>query len=309
MIRTPIGYPGSKNRVIDRILERIPDDVEDWRECFFGGGSVTLSYLQSPKCNAKTITVCELSPEVWAFWQGTKLHAPEVAEIAKRWFTEKAPTQLILKGMSPNDPDYARIEAEAEAEGVELWKWTQEVDCSQLTLAERAARFFITNRISFSSMTDSGSLSKDNFKKFRLEHVQKLIDIQPVLAKIDIRNVSFEELFKDCDPEKTFMFLDPPYIRQGETSPMYGKNGDTHTGFPHQKLADMLREAKFRWLMTYDDSIEVRRLYQQWATLEEFRFTYTMGGKTAEDALAGEELFISNYTLKQKSQDDLLAML
>lgn len=308
MIRTPLGYPGSKNKCIDQILELIPDGIEDWRECFFGGGSITLSYLQSPKCTAKTLTVCELSPEVWAFWQGTKLHAPEAAEIAKRWFTEKAPTQLLLNSMDPSDPEYAKIEEEAIAEGRELWKWTQEVDCSKLTLAERAARFFIVNKISFSSMSDSGSMSKDNFKGFKLEMTQKMIDIQPLLQKIDIRNVSFEELFKDVDKDKTFIMMDPPYITQGQSSPMYGRNGNTHTGFPHDEYARLTKELECRWLVTYDDSIRVRKLFQG-CYVKPFKITYTMAGKTSEDALAGEELFIANYDITEKPVEDLFDML
>src|SRR5690554_3921902 len=108
MIKTPLGYPGSKNKAMDQILPIIPDGIEDWRECFFGGGSMTLTYMQSHKCTAKRFTVCELSPEVWAFWQGVKLHAVEAAEIAKKWFSEKAPTQLILSGMHPSEENYEK---------------------------------------------------------------------------------------------------------------------------------------------------------------------------------------------------------
>lgn len=304
MIKTPLGYPGSKNKAMDLILPLIPDDIEDWRECFFGGGSVTLTYLQSSKCRVKTLTVCELSPEVWAFWQGTKLHAPEVAEIVKKWFSEKAPTQLILSGMKETDEDYARIEEEAIEEGRELWKWTQEVDCSKLTLAERAARFFIVNKISFSSMSDSGSLSKMHFKEFKFDLVKKLLDIQPILQKIDIRNVSYEELFKDVDEKKTFIFMDPPYYNQGKSSPMYGRKGDTHTGFNHDKFAEDTKKLKCRWLITYDDSIKVRRMFKG-CNIETFKLTYTMAMQSAEDALAGEEVFIANYNIAEDTSEDL----
>jgi len=308
MIKTPVGYPGSKNKAMEQILPLIPDDVEDWRECFFGGGSVTLTYIQSSKCRAKTFTVCEISPEVWAFWQGVKLHAKEAGEIAKGWFLEKAPTQLILKNTNEDDVNYKRIEEEAIKEGRELWKWTQEVDCSKLSLAERAARFFIVNKISFSNMSDSGSISLDNFKKFNIDNVQRMLDIQPILQKIDIRNVSFEELFENAHKDKTFMFLDPPYYNQGINSPMYGKDGDTHTGFPHEKLASMLKSARFRWLLTYDDSIKIRRLYKG-CNIKPFLLTYTMAGKYSTDSLAGEELFISNYNIVEEPCDDMFDIL
>ena len=49
-------------------------------------------------------------------------------------------------------------------------------------------------------------------------------------------------------------------------------------------------------MMTYDDSIAIRKWYdKEGIYLEPFKLTYTMAGKTATDALAGEELLISNY--------------
>ncbi len=302
MAKSPLSYPGGKFKALPKIIPLIPDNAKNWYECFFGGGSVSIGYIQSTKCSAETFTVCEISPEIWGFWEGTKLYAPEAQAIAKRWFTEKAPTQIAYYTTGNEE-----LLEQAIAEGRELWKWTQEVDCSQLSLAERAARTFIVNKISFSGMGDSGSISIDQFKNFRLDMTDKLLEIQPILKKIDIRNVSFEELFYEANknPDDNFMFLDPPYITQGETSPMYGRKGDTHKGFDHQFLARLCREAKFKWLMTYDDSPRVRRLYNG-LYLKEFQIPYTMAGKTAEDALAGEELFIANYDICEEDSFDTL---
>lgn len=298
-IKSPLSYPGGKWKALPQILPLVPYGVENWYESFFGGGSVSLGYLQSNKCTAKTLTVCELSPEIWGLWQGIKESAPEAAYIAQEWFKRDVPTQLKLSTMSGAEEDYKKVEEQAELEGRAFWKQLTTIDCKQLTLAQRAARTFLVNKISFSGMGDSGSISMDQFKNFRLDMVQKMLDVQPLLKKIDIRNVSYEELFYEANtrPDSSFMFLDPPYLTQGETSPMYGRNGDTHTGFDHQLLAKMCREAKFKWLMTYDDSIRIRKLYKG-LKIREFRLVYTMAGKTAEDALAGEEIFIANYNIE-----------
>ena len=76
-IRSPLRYPGGKWKAMPQILPLIPDNIEDWREPFFGGGSVTLFYLQSHKNTAKRVIVGDLSPEIWAFWQKTRLPSRE----------------------------------------------------------------------------------------------------------------------------------------------------------------------------------------------------------------------------------------
>ena len=106
-----------------------------------------------------------------------------------------------------------------------------------------------------------------------------------------------------------FIFLDPPYAKQ-EDSGLYGKNGSTHKGFPHQHFADFTKAMKCPWFITYDDSVIVRKLFQGKTALgtpcyfKTFKTIYTMAGKTAEDALAGEELFIANYDINNDNIED-----
>ena len=136
-------------------------------------------------------------------------------------------------------------------------------------------------------MGDSGTLSIDNFIKFKTDRVKDILNVQPLLKKMEIRNCSYEETMSDVDSSKTFIFLDPPYISQ-EKSGLYGRNGSTHKGFPHKDFAKFVRELDCRWLMTLDDSIKARRLYRGF-NIKPFKFSYTLAGKKSEDALDGEE--------------------
>lgn len=303
-IRSPLRYPGGKRKALPLILPLIPDGIEDWREPFFGGGSVTLGYIQSNIYTAKRLIVGDLSPEIWAFWQGVKIGADEVASIAKKWVIENVPLKFKLEQMYESDDDYESVFKDAIEEAKEFWKLLTTIDCNNLSLLERAARTFIVNQISFSGMGDSGTLSKEKFIEFKLSDVNKMLDVSPLLQKIEILHASFEETMADVDKDKSFIFLDPPYIAQ-EKSGLYGKGGDTHFGFPHKELADLCKKTECKWLMTLDDSVKARRLYR-WANIEPFKLSYTMGGKTAEDALAGEEIFIANYNIgSDASYDDI----
>lgn len=306
-IRPPISYPGGKWKALPQILELVPDDIEDWREPFFGGGSVTLGFIQSEKSSkCKKFIVGDLAKEQWAFWKGLQQNAKKVHDIAESWWIEKCPTQIRLQGLDENSDEYKSFEGQCEVEGRAFWAWSQSIDCDTLSLEERAARIFLVNRISFSGMGDSGSMSRDQLKGFRMHHLDKLDEVGPLLQHLEILNESFEVTMANTDDEKSFIFLDPPYCNQ-EKSGLYGRNGDTHKGFPHKEFARLCKQTKCKWLITYDDSIKVRKMFKgKGIYVKPFHIQYTMAGKTAEDALAGEELFIANYDIMEHESFDML---
>lgn len=305
MIYSGLAYPGSKRRVMDRLLPLFPDGIEDWREPFFGSGAVTFAFLQSSKAkDCKRLLVGDLAPEIWAYHYGCKTVPNEAVQIARDWFNREMTTYERFISTPVSSSDYDNIRLEFEAEGANLWEQLTTVDTSKMSIAERCARTFLTNRISFSGMGDSGSLSKIKLSKFRLEHINKITDISPLLERVEIVNEPFQVTMADTHPEKSFVFLDPPYYAQ-EGSGLYGKNGDTHKGFPHNEFAETTKNLNCKWFVTYDDSPLVRRLFRGYHIVP-IQFSYTLASKASEDALAGEELLIANYSIESdESYDDL----
>lgn len=396
-IRSPLRYPGGKFKAMPQIMPHIPANVKDWREPFFGGGSVTLYYLQ--RCLEgmpheitgeirevpKTITVGDFNPEIWAFWTGCRDCAYDAviesfniisdfntlyykqfddlnlrientssevytrfnSEVANKLETMCNHKVLEIKGAlsdlyesydvnndiysyetlyrvcakSRGDSDV--IKGELEALGIysdkaaelthaicdemfthakEMFDKYKNMEKEDHSLAWRCARQFIINRVSFSGMGDAGTLSKDQFMDFKMSDALKLVEVSPLLKNIDIRNVSFEEIMRlepmgGATKDEVYIFLDPPYLTQ-ESSGLYGKDGEMHLGFPHQLFIDECKRSPYKFLVTYDDSTQVRKKFRG-LVLKPFRLTYTMAGKTSDDALAGEELFIANFNLDE----------
>lgn len=304
MAQPVISYPGAKWRFWKFIKPYIPTDIKDYREPFFGGGSTGLCIADDPEfTHLERIVVGDLAPEIWALWQGIKDNAPDVVEIADRIFKDLCPTQPQLRLLSESDDEYAKLYEQVIAEGNKLWNWTQEVDCSELSIPERAARTFLVNKISFSGMGDSGTLSKERFIAYNPESLDRIILAQPLLKRMEIKNCSFEDTMADVKKNDTFIFLDPPYYKQ-EKSGLYGRGGNTHHGFPHEHFAEFTCNTDCRWFITYDDSVKVRKMFRSKALYNNKRckiipFTipggYVMAQRNAVDALAGEEVFILNY--------------
>ena len=337
MAKPVVSYPGAKWRFYPHMVDYFPLDMKVFIEPFFGGGSVSLSVADDPRfTKLERMIGGDLYTEMWSLWQGIKEDPAAVEEIATKWFKEKCPNQPLIhasgfvggearKYLAGGEMENFRtsdILTEADKkviedkialynlackEGQDFWNWSQTVDTTQMTTLERAARMILVNKISFSGMGDAGSLSKDQFCDFTLDKLQSMYDAHRLLQRVELYNVSFEETMKygnEGNPEDNFIFLDPPYAKQ-EDSGLYGKGGSTHKGFPHQHFADFTKAMKCKWFVTYDDSVIVRKLFAgntYFGTPCYFvPFTipggYTMAGKTAEDALAGEELFISNYDI------------
>lgn len=303
-----LSYPGAKWKAWPLIKPLIPRDITDWREPFLGGASISLLIAEDNEFHLEKMIVGDIATEIWAFWQGCKENAPAVVEKAKEIFSSWCPTQVQMQNMEPDTEEYIRLYEKAIEEGRKFWKWTQSVDCSKLSLVERAARTFLVNKISFSGMGDSGSLSKEQFMEFHFDKLNRILEAQPLLQKMDIRNCSFEETMQDVDPHKTFIFLDPPYYTQGQGNGLYGKGGDNHRTFPHEYFAEFVKSVNCRWLITYDDSIKVRRMFKGYY-IKPFQLTYTLAGTYSEDSLAGEEIFIANYDIMGGESEDLMDLL
>lgn len=309
MIKSILRYPGGKNKALSYLLERMPDGIEDWREPFFGGGSVSIGFLQSHKSkDCKRFVVGDLYAEVYHMWKVIQSNPQKMKEFVYEYMNKWCPTHEKLMDTpgfaynSKDNGDFTDEVAVAISEGKKFWEWASTVDCNTLTPEERAARFLIINRTSFSGMGDSGSMTADQLFGFKASDCEKVDELHKLLQPLEILNASFEVTVDSCNEERGFIFYDAPYYAQSKT-PMYGKNGSTHKGFPHDKLAELCKTHKCKWLMTYDDSVAVRQLYRDYY-INPFKLTYTMAGNTAEDALAGEELLISNY-YKEDTDNDI----
>ena len=299
MIYSPLRYPGSKRRVMNELLPMFPDGIKDWREPFMGSLSVTLAFIQSQKAiDCERIVAADLNPEIYAFWEGVKRDPQEVHQIQYEWVTKGIPSlseyREALKELGEEDKEVQRLDEILISESRDFWKELQSVDCSTLGLSKRAARLYLVNKLSFSGMGDSGSLGLYQTRKFVPEKGVELESVSKVIQNVYFVNKPFQETVKDVTKD-TFIFFDPPYYAQ-EGAGLYGRNGDLHKGFPHKEFGNVANGLKCNWLITYDDSPFVRRMFRG-KYINTLYIRYSCSYTHAEDSLDGEELLISNYDI------------
>jgi DNA adenine methylase len=282
MIKSPLRYPGGKSKAINQIIEYLPESFYEFREPFVGGGSVFI-YLKQKFPDIK-IWINDLNRELFLFWK----------------FAQSDISQLVAE---------VRKIKNQFSDGKLLFKELTSVHVNNLSDLERAVRFFVLNRITFSGTVESGGFSQEAFhKRFTNSSIDRLEKLGSILSKdILITNLDYSELL-DSVGKKVFLFLDPPYF-SATKSKLYGKDGNLHTSFEHQKFAELLKQCHHQWLITYDDSPQIRENFN-WAKISEWELQYGMNNYKQSNAAKGKELFINNYEIqrnleKQTTADNL----
>lgn len=275
-LKSPLRYPGGKSKAIKQILPQIrhifPDfDRTDFnfREPFIGGGSVFLAVKQELQDRPAHYWINDLNPDVYHFWHQAQRHP-----------------QALIQGIRQLKQDYAGA-------GRDLFATLlQPAERGDLALA---VRFFVLNRITFSGTVEAGGYSQQAFEKrfthSSIDRLEKLILGSDLLQGVKITNVDYSEVI-EAPGEDVFIFLDPPYL-SATKSKLYGKKGELHTTFDHQRFADVMKACPHRWLITYDDSPEVRDLFN-FAQISEWQLQYGMNNYKQDSANVGQELFIFN---------------
>ena len=117
---------------------------------------------------------------------------------------------------------------------------------------ERAAAFFVLNRSSYSGTTLSGGMSPGH-PRFTQSAIERLRSFD--VNNFDVECADFRDMI--ARHPNDFLYLDPPYLNGQE---LYGVKGDTHKGFNHQALSEILLHRE-RWIMSYNDCPTIRELY------------------------------------------------
>lgn len=264
MIKSPLRYPGGKSRAV-KIISKLLPDFEEFREPFLGGGSIYLHTKQTyPN---KKYWVNDLYLELYKFWEYAQKDINKLMDKIYEWRNEFPIGRDLHNFLKQN--------------------------LNQFNDLERASAFFIFNRITFSGTTLSGGFSEGAFTgRFTESSIKRLKEFSEIIENTEITNLDYQEVVNK-EGDNVFIFLDPPYF-SATKSALYGKKGNLHKSFDHQKFAETMELCKHKWLITYDDCEYIRDLFS-FANIFPWNLTYGMRNVTENSSQKGNELFISNY--------------
>lgn len=265
--RSPLRYPGGKQKAIDKIALVLPERAGEYREPLVGGASV---YFHARSKNfAETYWINDKFEELISFWQTVQ---------------DKELCERIMKELEKMRSEFGSAE--------EIKEYFLKVRDEKPTSEYRQALlFFFFNRVTFSGTTRAGGFSSAaSQRRFTASSVERLAPMPEALDGTRITNLDFKDVIVE-EGDDVFLFLDPPYFT---ATKLYGHGGSLHA-FDHWKLAKLLKSTKHRFLITYDDCPDIRSLYS-FANIQSWSLQYGMNNCNLQrESKIGNELFISNY--------------
>jgi DNA adenine methylase len=252
-MKTPLRYPGGKSRAVKHILPHIPKDIDRLCSPFFGGGSVELAVANR---GTEVRGYDKMKQLVW-FWMALCADnnhlADEVQTLREQYEIRNGDT---VTGCSKKSFHQYRDDLKTE---------------SFMFSYERAAKYYIINRASFSGATFSGGWSeRASYARFTDSSVQRLRDFKAKNFRVDYAD--FEDAFH-YHP-KAYLYLDPPYMLEGSQNSLYGIDGNLHNAFDHERLHRLLTK-RTGWVMSYNDCEKIRDMYCDHEIVEA-KWTYGM---------------------------------
>ena len=270
---TPLRFPGGKSKVIKRVLNKyIPEQYRNYYEPFIGGGSVAL--WEKQKHPDRKFHINDLNYNLYCFW---KMLRDKPASIITAALT-------IRMANNPNNIEHGkRLLAKMQETIKENYEFS------------RAIAFYVLNKISFSGLTEHGSLSKEAYRKtFNPKNIEKLWIVSELIQDFEITNLDYVNVIKLAKPND-FVFLDPPYDIKDT---LYGEKGKLHKSFNHRKFYNTVSQCHTGWMITYNKNDTILDWYKHYNIYTE-EYRYCMSFKTDEEGKKHtrlkNELVITNY--------------
>lgn len=268
---SPFRYPGGKFYARKLIIDCMPSHT-NYCEPFFGGGSIFFAKEKSEKN-----VLNDKDAELMNVYLQIRDNIDELVE--------------MLDGIKATK---------------ELHKYYKN-EYKPKTPLERAFRWYYLNRTSYSGIMkpencywgygDKYSMRPENWGP----HLRQVSDR---LQGTTLLNQDFEDVISSLKDEH-FIFLDPPYYNADQNK-FYNCFFSIED---HERLAKVVKKhsKKHKFLITYDNSPEVRELYSWCRFIEEREWNYTINRTDDQknkkqlqdgfksDRYKGKEIFIMNY--------------
>jgi DNA adenine methylase len=253
-----LSYLGGKSLLAGKIIKRIPEHI-CYCEVFAGA-----AWLLFKKEESQIEILNDINTELVTLYRVIKHHLEEFIRYLK-WI-------LVAR----DEFDRFRLESP-----------------ETLTDIQRSVRFYYLLKNGYAGKVVSptfniSTLRRSNFNLMRLEEDLSAAHLR--LYRVYIENQPYERLIERFDKPHTFFYLDPPYYGCED---YYGKGIFKRADF--ERLRDILRAVKGRFIMSINDTPEIRKLYKKFK-IETVDTTYLVMGKGNKKKV--NELLISNFSPK-----------
>lgn len=271
MMHSPLRYPGGKSDFLAVVAEILSNAGLSGRhvvEPYAGSAAVSLGLLDlglTPR-----VTLLERDPLIYSFWKAVFTRLDELIVSFQDLPITLETWQRLQPLLAIDKPDDKRV-------------------------VEMGVAGLFLNRANFSGIMNAGPIGgRGQRSAYPIDCRTNKDSIIGILLALSMFSTRVSVLFGDAvklikrleNKEDLFVYADPPYFVKGPALYRY------HYGMAqHQQLASALANAKFKWLLSYDDHHVIEFLYSDFSVLKKaFRYS-------AARPKTPSELLISNFDL------------
>lgn len=271
---SPLRYPGGKasfSPFIAKVMELNGVSGGHYLEPYAGGAGVALNLLFNGY--AEHIHINDADPAVYAFWKSVTQYSDEL---------------LYLLESTPITID-------------EWFKWRSilQNECD-VSLVEKGFATLFMNRTNRSGILKAGVIGGKNqagiYKldaRFNKDAIAlRIIEIAKRKNNISVYCEDSLSLLSNCSeflPEKSLIYLDPPYYVKGKGLYRNYYNHDDHVA-----ISKVIQQSNFKypWVVSYDNTEEICFMYQMSKSL-----SYGLNYSAQRRYIGNEIMFFSQDLL------------
>lgn len=239
---SPLRYPGGKRclfPLVSQVMRENDIIQRPYAEPFAGGCGLALALLY--RSFVSDIHINDIDPSIWSFWHSVLNETEEMVE------------RVLSADVS-----------------VEEWKRQREIYLERNLNDPVSLGFsaFFLNRTNRSGIIKGagviGGLEQNGKYKIdcrfnRDDLARRIRRVSKYKRRINLSNLDAIDFIIDCErnlPNKSLICIDPPYFNKGSSlyTSFYKKND-------HKLLSKQILSLDRPWILTYDDSSEIRSLY------------------------------------------------
>lgn len=243
--RPILKWVGGKGQIIDKLLKAIPKEMNDYHELFVGGGSFLVMVLWAKNKGFITINgslnAYDLNEALISTYINIRDNKDELFEKVKE--LQKDFLECDAEGTVNRKPNNKQ-EAITSRESYYYWIRKEYNGQTDKTSIDSSAYFIFLNKTGFRGMYREGpngfNIPYGNYKNPKLVEEDELNYISELIKDVNFHNSDFSKSFENVSNEKNFLYMDPPYAPENNTSFV----GYTKDGFDieqHKKLFDLTK--------------------------------------------------------------------
>ncbi|OHV98507.1 DNA methyltransferase [Janthinobacterium lividum] len=238
---TPLRYPGGKSQLVPLVIDLMRKNglfYGHYAEPFAGGAGIAMTLLLDGYVDHLYLN--DFDPAIFALWTSILDHTDEICEL------------IFSTNVS-----------------IEEWHRQRAIyfSTARVGIVEKGFATLFLNRTNRSGIIKAGVIGglnqngnyKIDCRFMKPDLIRKIRRIAACREQISLSQLDAVDFLQQVIPQTpplTLVNLDPPY---------FGKGPDLYTNFykhdDHAALAQQVYELDRSWMVTYDDTPEIRELY------------------------------------------------